>query len=112
MTKKRSPHGTKRSPRLLVWTDRALADLEAIGDYIASDNPRAADRWVRELMTVAERVASAPLAGRRVPEFGRVDLREVLKRTYRIVYPVTEERIEVLTVFEGHRLFPDDVSEF
>jgi mRNA-degrading endonuclease RelE of RelBE toxin-antitoxin system len=35
----------------------------------------------------------------------------VFKRTYRIVYRVTEERIEVLTVFEGHRLFPDDVNE-
>lgn len=115
MTKKRSPHRPERSPegvtRSLVWTDRALADLEAIGDYIARDNPTAAAHWVRELMSAAKRAANAPLAGRQVPELARDDVREVFKRTYRIVYRVTEERIEVLTVFEGHRLFPDDVNE-
>jgi toxin ParE1/3/4 len=88
-----------------------VADLEAVGDYIARDNPVAAERWMRELMSVAERAASAPLAGRRVPELARDDVREVFKRTYRIVYRITEKRIEVLTVFEGHRLFPDDVNE-
>lgn len=37
---------------------------------------------------------------------GRSDIREVFVRTYRIVYRVREEGILVLTVFEGHRLFP------
>jgi len=32
----------------------------------------------------------------------------VLRRTYRIVYRVGDEGIEVLTIFEGHRLFPRD----
>ena len=41
-------------PRELVWTDRALADLEAIGDYIARDKPLAAERWVADLMDAAE----------------------------------------------------------
>lgn len=96
--------------RPVVWTDRALLDLEAIGDFIAADNPRAAERWVEALMATAERAAAMPMAGRRVPELGRDDVREVLKRTYRIVYRVTNERIEILTVFEGHRLFPRDVG--
>jgi hypothetical protein len=34
----------------------------------------------------------------------------VFKRTYRIVYRVRDDRMEVLTVFEGHRLFPRDVG--
>ena len=94
----------------VVWTDRALSDLEAIGDYIAADNPRAAARSVGLLMAAAERAALVPMAGRRVPELGRDDVREVFKRTYRIVYRVTSDRIEILTVFEGHRLFPRDVG--
>jgi plasmid stabilization system protein ParE len=51
-----------------------------------------------------------PLGGRRVPELGRDDVREVFKRTYRIVYRVTETRVEILTVFEGHQLFPANVT--
>lgn len=44
--------------------------------------------------------------GVRVPEIDRDDVREVLLRGYRIVYRVLEHEIHVLTVFEGHRLFP------
>jgi len=58
-------------------------------------------------MTV-ERAARTPLAGRRLPEKGRDDVREVLQRTYRIVYRVRAEQIDVLTIFEGHRLLPGD----
>jgi plasmid stabilization system protein ParE len=96
--------------RAVVWTDRALSDLEAVGDFIAADNPRAAERWVGLLMATAERAAGAPIAGRRVPELGRDEVREIFKRTYRIVYRVMSDRIEILTVFEGHRRFPSDVG--
>jgi plasmid stabilization system protein ParE len=85
-------------------------ELEEIGDYIARDDPTAAARWVRSLVQCAERAAVAPLAGRRVPELGRDDVRELLMRSYRIVYRVAEARIEILTVFEGHRRFPEDVT--
>lgn len=47
-----------------------------------------------------------PHAGRQVPELGRDDIREVLVRGYRIVYRVGPNGIDILTVFEGHRLLP------
>lgn len=43
-----------------------------------------------------------------MPEKGRSDIRELLQPTYRIVYRVREEQIDVLTIFEGHRLLPGD----
>ncbi len=45
-----------------------------------------------------------PRAGRIVPELGREDIREVLEGTYRIVYQIKGSTIDVLVVFEGHRL--------
>ncbi len=83
-----------------------MADLDAIGEYIARDDTSAAERWVMRLIGAAEKAAAAPLAGRRVPELGRADVREVFLRTYRVVYRVSEARLEILTVFEGRRLFP------
>ncbi|MBI5549819.1 MAG: type II toxin-antitoxin system RelE/ParE family toxin [Deltaproteobacteria bacterium] len=109
MTRRRAPRIAP--PAAVVWTNRALADLQAIGDYIALDSPVAARRWVDGLMALAERAAAAPLAGRRVPEIGNDSIREVFKRTCRLVYRLTDHRIEVLTVFEGHRILPDDFSE-
>jgi len=98
-----------RGPLDIYWSDLAKDDLAAIGDYIAADNPVAAMRWVDRLIADVERAAEMPLAGRVVPEYAdRQDIREVLRRTYRIVYRAREEAIVVLTIFEGHRLFPRD----
>ena len=87
---------------------QALRDLAAIRRYIARDNPTAAHSWVSKLDQRARAAADAPWAGRVVPEVERPDVREVFLRSYRIVYRVADEEIHVLTVFEGHRLFPHD----
>ena len=89
----------------LRWTDRARRDLLAIGRYIARDNPATARQWVERLRERARQAATAPHTGRMVPELRREDIREVFLRTYRIVYRVREQGIDVLTVFEGHRRF-------
>lgn len=94
----------------LRWTRRAVSDLEEIDSYIAADDPVAAERWVGRLMEQASKAGWTPYAGRIVPELGRVEIRELLLRSYRIVYRVTSEEIHVLTVFEGHRLFPEDLN--
>ena len=99
-----------RRPFDILWSDRAKVDLGEIGDYIAADSPIAAKRWVDRLSSDVERAAEMPFSGRRVPEFAaRDDIREVLRHTYRIVYAVGDTTINVLTIFEGHRLFPSDV---
>jgi plasmid stabilization system protein ParE len=94
----------------LRWSERARQDLVAIGRYIARDDRAAARRWVDQLRERARAAADAPRAGRRVPEIGRDDIREVLLRSYRIVYAVREGEIRVLTVFEGHRTLPEGVA--
>jgi plasmid stabilization system protein ParE len=93
---------------ILRWTARARRDLDDIGDFIARDDRRAARRWLRKLQEKAEAAAAAPHAGRIVPEVGRDDVREVLLRSYRIVYRLVGDEVHVLTVFEGHRQFPAD----
>ena len=87
----------------LRWTKRARGDLIEIGRYIARDKPEAARRWIERLRQRARAVTKQPLAGRRVPELGRDELREVLVGNYRIVYEIHPSEIRVLTVFEGHR---------
>lgn len=99
-----------KGPRALRWSRRAEADLEAIHDHIADDDPVAAARWIERILDRAAKTAMLPFAGRMVPELGRDDLREALLRSYRIVYRIRPEEVHVLTVFEGHRLFPPDVD--
>ncbi|MCA9686037.1 MAG: type II toxin-antitoxin system RelE/ParE family toxin [Myxococcales bacterium] len=79
----------------LVWTDRALEDLEEIDAYIAADDPIAAEQWVEGLLVTARRAGELPMSGRVVPELGREDIRELLKRTrLRVVTNHTAEGID------------------
>lgn len=86
----------------LRWLPLALQDLDRIRRYIARDNPSAARRWIERLRIRAKAAAAAPMMGRVVSEAERDDVREVLLRSYRIVYRVLDEEIHIVTVFEGH----------
>lgn len=90
----------------LFWTQTAKQDLIDIRRYIATNNPTAAKRWVERLRNRARNALHFPLAGRTVPEISRDDIRELIEENYRIVYQVLPDRIVILTVFEGHALFP------
>jgi plasmid stabilization system protein ParE len=88
----------------LRWTNRARRDLVEIGRYIARDDPQAARRCVDPLRSRARAAARRPRSGRVVPEFECDDIREVILGSYRIVYRLHRTAVDVLTVFEGHRL--------
>ncbi len=96
---------------MIRWTRRAIADLVAIGDYIARDRPATARNWVERLRVRACAAAEVPFAGRMVPEFGREEIREVFLRSYRIIYRASGKGIVVLTVLEGHRLLREAGEE-
>jgi plasmid stabilization system protein ParE len=85
------------------FSPEALADLDAIYEYIARDKPRIALAWTEKLVDAAEKAATLPFAGRVVPEIGDPKIREVLFRNYRIVYRVEAKRLLVITIIERHR---------
>ena len=88
----------------IAWTNEALERLAGIEDYISKDSPERAARFVDQLIEHAESLRDTPRAGRTVPEVAQPDIRELIFKKYRIVYRVKKDRIEILTVFEGHML--------
>jgi plasmid stabilization system protein ParE len=82
-----------------------LADIVR---YIAQHNSDAAARLGFELITRAESLVNFPEIGRRVPEFLQPDLREIICRSYRIIYRLKREdqRIEIVRCWHGARGFP------
>jgi len=59
-----------------------------------------------------KRLADFPEMGRVVPEFGRDEIREIVVRSYRVIYRVDagQERIEVIRFWHGARGVPIVVS--
>lgn len=91
------------------WTARAAARLDAIHDYIAGQDPAAAERVVRGLLQRTEQIASFPESGRRVPDYTRIDVHELIEGNYRIVYRLHRQQVDVLTVMHCAQLLPDDL---
>ena len=91
------------------WTDSAEADVREIGRFIARDDRRAALAWIERLTARVEALGEFPSMGRIVPEFGRVDVRELLVDRYRVVYVVRLDAVELVAVREGHRILRSDL---
>ena len=89
------------------WTEQAFERLAEVQEYIALDNPPAAARMIDKIIERAEKLETFPERGRIVPEIGNPDIREVFEGNYRIVYRVHKQYVQVLTVFQGHRLLPE-----
>jgi addiction module RelE/StbE family toxin len=97
----------------VVWARQAILDVEAIRDYISRDSQHYATVVVDQILTAVDRLEKFPRSGRRVPERPGSELRELLCANYRIVYRVSGELVEVMTVFHGARIakIPWEVRE-
>lgn len=74
-----------------------------IGEFVAKDSLLYAVSLIDRLITGAERLQSAPLLGRVVPEYRREDLREVIVQNYRVVYLARGDEVIVTRVVHGAR---------
>lgn len=86
----------------VAFAATAKRDLGAIVDYIAQDNPTAAEAVFDAIGTVAARLADFPDMG----HAGRLpDTREltVAGLPYLIVYQVAGEAVTIIAVFHGAR---------
>ena len=88
------------------WASQAAEDLQAIRDFIGRDSPRYATVVVERIVAAVDTLERFPLAGRKVPEHSREDLRELVRPPYRIVYRVVGEGVHIVTVFRSSQLIP------
>lgn len=93
----------------LIWSDRALSDIENIFDYIASDSRLYAQYTAQNIFKTAERLQTFPESGRHLPEFPNLPHRELILGNYRIIYRYDGEQnaVKVVTVVHGSRLLKE-----
>jgi plasmid stabilization system protein ParE len=91
---------------IVIWSPRAIQDLDDICEYIARGSERYARVFAKQVVRLIESIALQPRQGWVVPEYDRDDLRERLLHNYRIVYRLRDEVIEIVTITHGARLLP------
>lgn len=97
-------------PRRIEPSRTALADFDAIYDYIARDNPRAAAQVLRSLDRSIQQLADQPKLGK-VFRHRRHRLRLLIHGDYLVFYRERPGVIEIVRVIHGRRNIPDILDE-
>ena len=93
----------------IIWSDAAITDLRDICSYIGRHDPEAALRMGNGILDHVRILAQFPFIGPTYPRGARGPLREIVFRSYRIFYDVSEvsHRVDVLHVWHAARDKPN-----
>lgn len=88
----------------IVWRDRAVRHLEAIGEYLRARSPRAAERYVSELGISVASLAEFPEKGRQFDKRRRV----LIFRNHLVLYVVDSrtDSVFIADIIDGRRDIP------
>ena len=87
----------------------ARRDLEEIVRYISIDAPDRGLAFGRLLIEKAKLLGESPEIGRIVPELADPLIREIIVRSYRVIYRVNQQnhKLEIIRFWHGRRGMPD-----
>jgi toxin ParE1/3/4 len=98
----------------VVFVPRARTDLASIVSFVARKaNPDIAECLGMQLIDKALSLRTLPERGRIVPELKSATIREIFFKTYRIVYRIRGQMVEVVRFWHAARGTPEiDSDEF
>ncbi len=70
----------------VVWSEPAVADLDAALAFVAFDHPEAARGLWRQVRAATRSLRRFPMKGRMVPEYQDPAIRELIIGPFRIIY--------------------------
>jgi addiction module RelE/StbE family toxin len=91
----------------LTWTRSAQENMREIQHRMrCRQSDEAADMIVDAIISKAKMLLQHPESGHNFDDRDYPDARQILAFSYRIIYRVRDEEIEVLNVFHAARQFP------
>ena len=94
---------------MVKWSKPAKLDLKQIHGYISRDSRFYAEKVSLEIVEKSEKLGFFPEAGRIVPEIGDSNIREIFVYSYRLIYEIFPNSIEILALIHGKREFSKDL---
>lgn len=96
---------------MVRWTYTSKLDLLQIYNYIAKDSVYYAKRVVNDIVEKSDYLASFPNLGRKVEEIDDDNLREVIVYSYRMIYRVVEDGVNILAIVHCKRALTGEMLE-
>ena len=94
-----------------VWAEPAVADLDAMADYIALDHPTAASALVQRVVAHAGQLAEHPQSGSKPPELRGWRYRQIVEPPCRVFYRHDADTVYIPFVMRSERLFDPTLLE-
>ena len=90
----------------VIWTIKAVEQVEQIGSFIEKDSPFQARRVVQLIVKETRKLREHARIGKMIPEAQEDRYRELRVFSYRILYKILDEdRVAIIGVVHGYRLF-------
>lgn len=92
----------------LIWSPASRDDLRDLMSFISRDSPRRAQAFGYRLIAETDKLQTFAEIGRVVPEYDTATIREIIVRSYRIVYRVNHEKelVEIARLWHAARGTP------
>lgn len=87
----------------IIWSEDAIEDINNIAEYISRDSLNYAKAVAEKLFLAPSIIENNPKAGRIVPEFTDENIRELFIYSYRLIYRIENNLIQVGAVIHGAR---------
>lgn len=88
----------------VVWSSRAQKDLIQIYNYISKDSLYYAQKTVNEIVKKTNKLYDFPQMGRKIENIQDIDYRELIYKSYKIIYKVQYSTIYIHRIWHSARL--------
>ena len=92
-----------RKPKPIRWLNAAVEDATGIVEWIARDNPQAAERFSEQLLERVELLRDFPHLGGVCPYYQKA--RQLIRGRYIVYYTVHRQEVVIRAIVDGARLF-------
>lgn len=91
----------------IYWTLEARTRLQEIQQYLIDQHAEAAaKKLVARLLKRTKQLSIVPKSGHEIEYENQQELRELLEKPYRIIYRITPQQIDIITIKHYHESLP------
>lgn len=91
----------------LIWLKTADNDLIQIYNYIYEDSIYYAIKTVGNIVKLVDNLSYFPYIGRKIPEYNLENQRELIYKSYRIIYKIESNVVFIRRIWHSARKMPN-----
>lgn len=93
----------------IIWLEYAEYDLNQIYNYILKDSLYYATKTTSEIVHKIDYLSDFPYIGRKVYIYNNDNIREIIYKSYKIIYEINSNIIYIHRIFHSSRLFSKSI---